>query len=78
MKANQKQLPRESDLDRLNALIDWYRMNRPGEGRTIQVRMTVKELRRFAHPIDLEAEAPRRWHYRGVTLDRLNPIEGPE
>ena len=44
---DQKKLKRETDLDRVNKLIDWNEKNRPDAGQVIQLSVTPERLARM-------------------------------
>lgn len=65
----QQTLPKKTDQDRLDELIDWYTKNKPDAGQVIQVRFSETELKKFGA---VQSAANKlQWAYRGRTLERL-------
>lgn len=62
-------LPRKTDQDRLNELIEFYTKHKPDAGRVIQVRFDESQLRKFGAV--QESANKLRWSYRGRTLERV-------
>lgn len=68
-----KTRPTPTDLDKLNELIDWYNRNKPTAGQLIRVKFPIKQLQKFAHPVEGE---PNHWHYRGRILASIGDQHG--
>ena len=67
--ADARRLPKESDLDKLNKLLDWYEANKPLMARRCRTAMPTHQLSKFATYDDNAKE----WDYRGWKLINTAP-----
>lgn len=67
-------MPKKTDLDKLNELIDWYEKNKPQAGKVIQVKLPPEKVAKMiGHDFKLDAKGnpivEKILPYRGRALE---------